>query len=162
MIAKGRTIFQRMMIILSLAFHRVYKCGTNSNEQFANATERTIDSLFRKASVLERLINYTREEVLIALSNTKTTVPVSMSQEIHLPDEQVIDDTDIFDVFHDGNDTTTLAYVDGDGIDDDDILVESTTGQTDCIDFGLCALPLEDVLNCHHYNAYNMIMPRAK
>ena len=55
-------------------FHRVYKCGTSSNEQFTNATERTIGSLFRKASVLNRVINYTREEVEIALRNTKTNL----------------------------------------------------------------------------------------
>ena len=71
-------------------------------------------------------------------------------------------DTDIFDVFDDGNDTTTLAHVHGDDIDDNGILVESTTVQTDCIDFGLRALPHKDVINCHHYNAYDMIIPRAK
>jgi hypothetical protein len=145
-------------------FHRVYKCGTSSNEQFTNATERTIGSLFRKASVLDRVINYTREEVEIALRNTKTTVPVSMSQEIYLPDEQVVDvnagyDTDTFHAFH-GNGTTTLAYDEADNIDD--VLVESTTAESDCIDFGSRALPHEDVLNCHHYSAYDMIMARAK
>ena len=89
----------------------------------------------------------------IALKNTKTTVSVSMLQEIHLPGEQVIDlhaghDTDILDVFDGGNNTTTLSHVDSDDVDD--ILIESTTVQTDCIDFGSHALPHEDVLDCHH------------
>jgi hypothetical protein len=150
MIAKGQTIFQIMMIFSP--FRCVYKCGTNCNEQFTNATERTIGSLFRKVSVLDRVINYNRIEVEIALKNTKRTVLVSISQKIH--------DTDILDVFDDGNDTTTPAHVSGDDVDG--ILIESTTVQTDCIDFGLRALPHEDILNCHHYNAYYMIMPRAK
>jgi hypothetical protein len=137
-------------------FHRVYRWGTNSNEQFTNATETTIGSLFRKRSVLDRVVNYTREEVEIALRNTKTTVPVSMSQEIYLPDEQAIDvrarhDADTLDAFNDGNDG-----------DDDDLLVESTTLQSDCIDFGLRALPHEDGLNCQRYNAHDTIIPRAK
>ena len=108
-------------------FHCVYKCGTNSNAQFTNATKRMIDSLFRKASLLGRVINYTRDEMDIALNNTKKTVPVPMLQEIHLPDQPVIDlhaghDTDIFD---DGSDTnTTLVHVNGDDIYD--IHIKST------------------------------------
>ena len=152
-------------------FHRVYKCGINSNEQFTNATKRTIDSLFRKASVLDRVVNYTREEVQIALRNTKTTVPVSMSQEVYLPDEGVVDlhagiDSNILDAFNNGNQITTLANADGDdnahGDDDDDVLVELRTLQSDCIDFGLRALPPEDLLNCQRYSAHDTIIPRAK
>jgi hypothetical protein len=52
-------------------FHRVYKCGKNSNEQFTNATKSTIDSLFQKASKLDSVINYTRDEVEIALKKAK-------------------------------------------------------------------------------------------
>jgi hypothetical protein len=135
-------------------FHRVYKCGTNSNEQFTNANETTIGSLSRKRSVLDRVVNYSREEVEIALRNTKTTVPVSMSQEIYLPNEHVIDLCARLDAdaCNDGNDG-----------DDDDLLVESTTLQSECIDFGLRgALPHEDVLNCQRYNAHDAIIPRAK
>ena len=94
-------------------------------------------------------------------------VPVSMSQEIHLHDQPDIDlqhhaghDTDIFDIFEDANDMNTLVHVNGDDIDD--ILIESTTVQTDCIDFGSRALHHKDVPNCHHYNVYDMIMARAK
>ena len=101
----------------------------------------------------------------VALKNTKTTIPVSMLQEIHFPDKEVLDlhvghDTDILDAFDGGNNTTTLSHVNGDDVDD--ILIESTIVQTDCIYVGLCALPHKEALNCHHYNAYDMIIPRAK
>jgi hypothetical protein len=144
-------------------FHRVYKCGKNSNAQFKNATESTIDPLFRKASVMDRVINYTRDEVDIALKNTKKTVPVSMSQEIHLPDERGVNlhaehQMDFSDNFDDEDDSNSL-------VDDDDIdglLVECTTLQTDCIDFGSRALHHENGPHPEHYNAYDMIMSRAK
>ena len=144
-------------------FHRVYKCGKNSNAQFKNATESTIDPLFRKASVMDRVINYTRDEVDIALKNTKKTVPVSMSQEIHLPDERGVNlhaqrQMDFSDNFDDDDNTNSL-------VDDDDIdglLVECTTLQTDCIDFGSRALHHDNGPNPEHYNAYDMIMSRAK
>ena len=101
----------------------------------------------------------------IALKNTKKTVPVSMSQEIHLPEQPDIDlhaghDTDITDNFDDRYNTNTLVHVDDDYIDD--LLIESTTVETDCIDFGSRALHRKDVPELDHYNAYDMIMPRAK
>ncbi|KAI2507710.1 hypothetical protein MHU86_6709 [Fragilaria crotonensis] len=131
-------------------FHRVYKCGKNSNEQFRNATESTIDSLFQKPSKLDSVVNYTRDEVEIALKNAKNTVPVSMSQEIHLPEEPLID------AGHETEHTNT--HLD----DNDDILMESTSLETDCIDFGSRALHHEDVSELERYNAYDSIMPRAK
>ncbi|KAI2493301.1 hypothetical protein MHU86_21222 [Fragilaria crotonensis] len=67
--------------------------------------------------------NYTRDEE-IALKNAKNTVPVSMSQEIHLPEEPLID------AGHETEHTNT--HLD----DNDDILMESTSLETDCIDFG--------------------------
>ena len=146
-------------------FHRVYKCGKNSNEQFRSATENTIDFLFQKPSKLESVINYTRDEVEIALKNAKNTVPVSMTQEIHLPEEPMIDlhrghATDVSDNFDEIHDTNT--HVD----DDHDILIESTSLETDCIDFGSRALHHEDIgediTEFDHYNAYDGIMPRAK
>ena len=65
--------------------------------------------------------------------------------------------SDNFDGCHD---TNTLVHDGGDDIDD--ILIESTTVQTDCIDFGSRALHHECVPNSDHYNACKMIMPRAK
>jgi hypothetical protein len=142
-------------------FHRVYKCGKNSNEQFTNATESTIHSLFRKASKLDSVMNYTKNEVEIALKNAKNPVPVSMLQDIHLPDEPLLDlhaghESDVSDNFDDEHDTNRVDH-------DDGILVESTSLETDCIDFGsACAFHHEDIPNLDHYNAYNSIMPRAK
>ena len=98
----------------------------------------------------------------IALKNVKKTVTVSMSQEIHLPDKPLLDihaghDTDFSQNFDDGHNTN--AHVD----DDDDILIESTTVETDCIDFGSRALHHEYIRpELDHYNAYDMIMSRAK
>jgi hypothetical protein len=135
-------------------FHCVFKCGKNSNEQFTNnTTKRTIDSLFQKASKLD--------SVEIALKNAKNTVPVSMLQEIHLPDEPLINlharhNTDVSDNYNDGHGMNT--YVDN----DDNILMESTSLETDCIDFGSRALHHEDVPESDHNNAYDSIMPRAK
>jgi hypothetical protein len=46
--------------------------------------------------------------------------------------------------------------------DNDNILIESTSLETDCIDFGSRALHHEDVPESDHYNAYDSNMPRAK
>jgi hypothetical protein len=67
-----------------------------------------------------------------------------MKQEIHLPD------TDITDNFDDRHNTNNLVHVNDDDIDD--ILLESTTVETDCIDFGSRALLHEDVPISEHYN----------
>jgi hypothetical protein len=84
-----------------------------------------------------------------------------MLQEIHLPDEPLINlhaqhETNVSDTFNDGHNMNT--HVD----DNDNILIESTSLETDCIDFGSRALHHEDVPKLDHYNAYNSIMPRAK
>ena len=42
-----------------------------SNKHFKNATKSTIDSFFRTALVLDRVVNYTRDEVEIALKKAK-------------------------------------------------------------------------------------------
>lgn len=135
-------------------FHRVYKCGKNSNQQFRHATEATLSSLFQKPSVIDSVINYSRDEVEVALKNAKKTVPVSMSQEIHLPNQ--ID-----------NDYSVNL---DDHIDNfaSDILIESATVETDCIDFGSRLLHHdehnheEDGIQTDICNAYDIIMARAK
>jgi hypothetical protein len=131
-------------------FHRVYKCGEHSNADFKNANETTIESLFHKASLIDRVINYTRDEVLIALRNTKRTVPASMSQEVHLPD--------FCDEFVDN----FAGEFSDDDNDIDDGLIECTTVSPDCIDFGSRALHQEDIPISDHYNAYDRIVPRTK
>jgi hypothetical protein len=62
-------------------FHCVYKCGKNSNAQFTNATKSTIDSLFQKASKLDSVINYTRDEVEIALKNAKNCSCINVARD---------------------------------------------------------------------------------
>ena len=64
--------------------------------------------------------------------------------------------TDVSDNLDDIKHTNT--HVD----DDDDILIESTSLETDCIDFGSRALHHEDIPKSDHYNVYDSIMPRAK
>ena len=132
-------------------FCHVYKCGEKSNAEFRTATENTIESLFHEASLIDRVIlNYTRDEVMIALRNNKRTVPVSMSQEIHMPD--------FCDEFVDN---FACDFPDDDS-DIDDVLIECTTVAPDCIDFGSRALHQEDIPISDHYNAYNRIMSRTK
>jgi hypothetical protein len=82
-------------------------------------------------------------------------------QEIHLPDERLIilhaqHETDVSENFNDGHGMNT--HVDN----NDNILIESTSLETDCIDFGSRALHQEDVPKPDHYNAYDRTMPTAK
>ena len=84
-----------------------------------------------------------------------------MSQEIHLPEAPLNDlcsghATDVSDNFVDVQHTNT--HLD----DNDNILMESTSLETDCIDFGSRALHHEDIPELERYNAYDSIMPRAK
>ena len=73
-----------------------------------------------------------------------------MSQEVHLPYFR----DDIVDNFG--------CHLQDDDDDIDDVLIECTTVATDCIDFGSRFLHQKDICISDHYNAYNMIMPRAK
>jgi hypothetical protein len=55
---------------------------------FWNATECCLALLFKKDSVIKnRVINYSRDEVMVALKHNSTNVPISMSQEVHLQHE---------------------------------------------------------------------------
>ena len=50
-------------------------------------------------------------------------------------------------------------------MDDQDVdnsLIESTTIETDCIDFGTCAILQEYTVDVNHSNAYDTIMSRVK
>ena len=124
-------------------FHRVYKFGKESNDQFKNATECFIVSLFRKLDARDRVINYSRDEIDIALKSAKKSISISMSKEAHFPDQPItnFDDvenaaTDDCNVFDDGQHSNVF-------LDDQDVdnsaLIESTTIETDCIDFGIRA-----------------------
>jgi hypothetical protein len=107
-----------------------------------------------EVSELDSVTNFSRDEVEIALKIAKKTVSISMLQKIHSPD------TDITDNFDDGHDTNNLVHVNDNDIDDK--LLESTTVETDCIDFGLRALYHENVPISEHYDENNSTMPRAK
>ncbi len=65
-------------------FCRVYQFGQNSNNQFRNASERGLKSLFKKESVIDRAIKYSRDQVMVALKHISINVPISMSQEVRL------------------------------------------------------------------------------
>jgi len=65
-------------------------------------------------------------------------------------------ETDVSDNFVDVQHTNT--HLD----DNDNILMESTSLETDCIDFGSRALHHEDIPKLERYKAYDSIMPRAK
>ena len=147
-------------------FHRVYKFGKESNVHFKNATECSIASLFQKLDARDRVINYTRDEVHIALKNAKKTIPVSMSQEVHFPDEPItnIDDVEN-DATDDGNvvDDGEHSNVFLDDQDVDDALIESTTIVTDCIDFGTRAIFQECTVDVNQDSkVYDAIMSRVK
>jgi hypothetical protein len=75
-----------------------------------------------------------------------------MLQDIHLPDDS--------DNFYDDHVTNTLLQFNDNDIDA--VLIESTSVETDCSDFGSHALHQEDVPVSDQYNAYNSIVPRAK
>jgi hypothetical protein len=85
-------------------FSRVYQFGKNSNV-FRNATKHNLTSLFKKDSISHRVINYSADEVLVALNHSSTNVPLAMSQEAHLQngfsdDGSEIDGSD--DIYNNG------------------------------------------------------------
>ena len=125
-------------------FCRVYKFGKNSIDEFRNATKGSLNALFKKVKVIDRVINYSRDEVMVSLNHSSTNIPLSMSQEVYLQDESGDD-------CYDGDD-------DDDGTDG--WLLESTVG-SDCIDFG-SRLYHQAVFPDAVYNPYDMIIPRAK
>ena len=67
--------------------------------------------------------------------------------------------TDDCNVFNDGQHWNVFL----DDQDVDNSLIESTTMETDCIDFGTRAIPQEEyTVEVNHSNAYNTIMSRVK
>ena len=46
---------------------------------------------FQKESVLDRVINYSRDEVMAALKHSSTNIPISMSREVCLQDDESLD-----------------------------------------------------------------------
>ena len=109
----------------------------------------SLSSLFKKESVIDRVINYSRDEVMVALKHSSTNVPISMSQEEYLKDDSLDDchDSEVDDNYN--ND------------DDDAWLVESTV-DSDCIDFGSRVHHQDEFPDALFYNPYDMFMPRVK
>ena len=128
----------------------MYQFGQNLNDTFRNATERCLALLFKKDSVINRVINYSRDEVMVALKHSSTNVPISMSQEVHLKHE-------LFDDCHDGGSGDDYH----DNNDDDAWLIESKA-DSDCIDFGSRVHHQNEFPYSLFYNPYGMFMPRVK
>ena len=147
---QGPTFSEKIYDHTVSSFRRVYQFGQNSNDTFWNATERCLALLFKKDSVINRVINYSRDEVMVALKHSSTNVPISMSQEVHLQHE-------LCDDCHDGGSGDN--YHDDD--DDDAWLIESKV-DSDCIDFGSRVHHQDEFPDLLFYNPYDMFMPRVK
>lgn len=142
-------IFTEKLDVHSLPpFLRVYQFGKNSIDLFRNATECSLRFLFKKESVIDRVINYSRDEVMVALKQTSANVPVAMSQEVYLQDESS-------DERHDSEDYC-------EDIDDDDAWLIESTVDSDCIDFGSRIHHQDEYPDALFYNPYDMFMPRVK
>jgi hypothetical protein len=126
-------------------FNRVYRYGENSQEQFQIATEENIAPFFKKdKSVIDRVINYSRDEVIVALNSTSTNIPLSMSQEVYMQES-----------------SEETPYDDDDDDDDDNEWFVESTVESSRIDFGERAHE-----ECEHdlssYDPYQSIMPKVK
>lgn len=89
--------------------------------------------------------------MVVALKHSSTNVPISMSQEVYLQDDESLDNCH---GSHHGDDN----YNDD---DDDAWLVESIV-DSDCIDFGSRVHHQDEFPDALFYNPYDMFMPRVK
>jgi hypothetical protein len=125
-------------------FNRIYRYGEHSQEQFHIATEGNLARLFKDESVIDRVINYSRDEVIVALNSTSTNIPLSMSQEVYMQES-----------------SEETPYDDDDDDDDDNEWFVESTVESSRIDFGERAHE-----ECEHdlssYDPYQSIMPKVK
>ncbi len=128
----------------------MYQFGQNLNDTFWNATERCLALLFKKDSVINRVINYSRDEVMVALKHSSTNVPISMSQEVHLQHE-------LCDDCHDGG----RGDDNHDDDDNDAWLIESKV-DSECIDFGSCVHHQDKFPDSLFYNPYDMASKKSR
>ena len=77
---KGPSFTEKMDDPTVTPFRRVYHFGKNSNPEFKNATNSSLTSLFKKLKICDRVINYSRDEVMVALKHSSDNIPLSMSQ----------------------------------------------------------------------------------
>ena len=89
--------------------------------------------------------------MVVALKHSSTNVPISMSQEVYLQDDESLDNCH---VSHHGDDNYNND-------DDDAWLVESIV-DSDCIDFGSRVHHQDQFPDALFYNPYDMFMPRVK
>lgn len=133
------------------SLHQMYRYGINSHARFQHATEGHLLSLFKRESAIDGVINYSRDEVMVALNSTSSNIPLSMSQEVYMQESS--DYQDSCDEYAENG--------------DQDLLVESTV-DSDCIDFGshlyeeLCSDETGNQGSMSLYNPYETFMPRVK
>ena len=121
---KGPTFSEKLYDHTASSFCWVYQFGQNSNDQYRGASERSLNSLFKKESVIDRVINYSRDEVTVDLKHSSTYAPISMSHEVDLQNDESLDNCHDSDGGDNYNNYDNNAW-----------LVESTV-DSDCIDFG--------------------------
>jgi hypothetical protein len=142
---KGPSFAEKPDVHTLSPFSRVYQFGEHWNDVFRNATKHSLNSLFKNDSITHRVINYSAEEIIVAIGHSSTNVPPVMSHESHLQNGFSDDGSDI-----DGSDD---GYNNG-------CLIESPV-LSDRIDFG-SRFHEDTNLGGNVYNAYDMIIPRAK
>jgi hypothetical protein len=92
---KGPSFAEKPDVHILSPFSRVYQFGKHSNDVFRNATKHSLTSLFKKDSITHRVINYSADEVIVAIKHSSTNVPLAMSQEAHLQNGFSDDGSDI-------------------------------------------------------------------
>ena len=130
----------------------VYQYGKNSQACFHDVSEDDLMSIFNKKAAFDRVINYSRDEVMVALnSSSSSNVPLSMSQEVYMHEPSACLDTG-----------------EEEDYDDKEEILDEATVENDCIDFRsrLFEENWIDGAQAHtaisSYNAYEAIMPRVK
>jgi hypothetical protein len=77
---KGQSFAEKPDVHTLSPFSQVYQFGEHSNDVFRNATKHSLNSLFKKDSIMHRVINYSAEEVIVAIGHSSTNVSPTMSQ----------------------------------------------------------------------------------
>ena len=130
----------------------VYQYGKNSLSDFHDVTEDNLASVFNKKAAFDRVINYSRDEVMVALnSSPSTNVPLSMSQEVYMHEPSACLDRGEEDDDDDEEGLLVESKVDGDRFDFRSRLFEEnwTRGA-------------EANTANSFYNPYEALMPRVK
>jgi hypothetical protein len=92
---KGPSFAEKPDVHILSPFSRVYQFGKHSNDDFRNATRHGLASLFKKESIRHRVINYSVDEVIVAINHSSRNVPLAMTQDAHLQNGFSDDSSDI-------------------------------------------------------------------